>query len=457
MNKKHTILLAEKYSGLGYEELANKTIEKAKECIIDYLGCVYAGLSFMSSQIVREFALANYARGDCTVIGCTERLVPTGASFVNGTAAHAAELDDTSKRAAVHVGAVVIPLAVALGESLGLGGKDVLAGVVIGYDVAIKVGKAANPQTHLARGFHPTATCGMFGATMAAARFMNLDAEATANALGIVGSFVAGNLECYSDGSFTKRLQPGIASSSGIAAATLASKGYTGPKSILEGPRGFFNAYCEDPKLEELSRNNHFEIESISFKPHACCGFNQSPIDAILGVCSDNRINHKDIESVVVELSKTGYDIVGQPAEKKFNPRNVADCQFSAPYSVAIACIEGKALLDEFSEASIHRPEVQTFMKKIVVKHAPDLDRFFPKTFPARVRVSAKGGKTYTKEVRYAKGDPQSPLSREEIIQKFNLLAQSSLPSEDVKQGIIEKIEKLEEIENLRDFTQLLV
>ncbi len=103
MNKKHTILLAEKYSGLGYEELANKAIEKAKECIIDYLGCVYAGLSFISSQIVREFALANYARGDCTVIGCKERFVPTGASFFNGTAAHAAKLDDTSKRAAVHV------------------------------------------------------------------------------------------------------------------------------------------------------------------------------------------------------------------------------------------------------------------------------------------------------------------------------------------------------------------
>jgi 2-methylcitrate dehydratase PrpD len=452
----YALLLAEKYFKFGYEKVTSNSLQKAKECIIDYLGCTYAGLSFESSKIVCEFALKNYSRGKCTVIGNKEKLVPAGACLINSTTGHAAELDDTSIEGGVHAGVVLIPVALAVAEALGLGGKDVLTSVIIGYDVDIKVGKAANPEGLFQRGFHPTALCGMFGAAITAARLMGLSIEQTANALGIAGSFVAGNLECYSDGSLTKRLQPGIASSSGVTAATLASKGYTGPKSIFEGPRGFFRTYCENPKSEELNKMNGFEIENIGFKPHACVRFSQPSIDAVLEICSENKIDYKRIRSVEVGLLKSAYDDVGQPAEIKFNPKNVVDAQFSVPYGVAVACIEGKAFLEEYTEESIRRQDVREFMKKINVKHAPDLDRFFPESIPSRVKITMDDGKCLTKEVRYAKGDRQNPLSWKEILQKFNALVPSSKLSNNKKKQLIETIQNLEQIKDIKEFTKLL-
>jgi 2-methylcitrate dehydratase PrpD len=448
--------LAERYSSLDYGAITHNAIQKAKECLMDYLSCAYAGFSFSSSQIVREFAMENYARGNCTVIGSKRKLVPAGACLVNSTAGHGPELDDVSNEAVIHVGVIIIPVALAMAENLGLGGKDVLRAMVIGYDTDIKIGKAANPATLLARGFHPTAICGMFGAAMTAARLMNLNVQQTVNALGVVGSFVSGNLECYSDGSLTKRLNPGIASSSGVIAAELALKGYTGPKSIFEGPRGFFHSYCENSKPEELDKLNGFEIEKISFKPHACCRFNQAPIDAALAIRTENKVNYKDIKGVLIELPKTGYDIVGQPAEVKFDPKNVVDGQFSAPYSVAIALIEGRAFLDEFTEESIRRPDVHEFLKRITIQHAPDLEKYLPNPFTARVTVTTEDGKIYSKEVIYAKGDLQNPLSWEEILQKFNILVPPSIVSKAKKQKMIETIQDLEELNDIKEFTKLL-
>ncbi len=451
----YAVLLAEKYSNLSYEKIPHNALQKAKECIIDYLGCTYAGFSFDSSKIVRDFALETYARGRCTVIGSKEKLVPAGACLINSATGHGPELDDTSTEGGGHVGVIVVPVALAMAENLGLGGKDVLRAIVIGYDMHIKVGKSANPEALFARGFHPTALCGMFGAAMTAACLTGLSVDETANALGIVGSFVAGNLECYSDGSLTKRLQPGIASSSGISAALLAGKGFAGPKTIFEGPRGFFHAYCENPKPEELIGIGDFKIENISFKPHACCRFNQAPIDAVLEICSKNKIDFKKIKSVVIELSKTPYDIVGQPAEIKFNPKNVVDAQFSAPYSVAIACIEGKASLEEYDETSVQRGDVHEFMKRIKVKHAPDLDKLYPAR-AARATLTMEDGRHFAQEVRYAKGDPQNPLSWEEILRKFEMIVPSVMVSSHRKRQIIDIIEKFEEIKNVKELTALL-
>ena len=448
--------LAERYLNLDYGAITPNAIQKAKECLMDHLSCAYGGFSFSSSQIVREFALENYARGKCTVVGIKRKLAPAGACLANSAAGHAPELDDTSNEAVIHVGVIIIPVALAMAEHLGLGGKDVLRAIVIGYDTDIKIGKAANPAALLARGFHPTALCGMFGAAMTAARLMNLNVRQTVNALGVVGSFVSGNLECYSDGSLTKRLNPGIASSSGVIAAELALKGYTGPKMIFEGPRGFFHSYCENSKPEELDKLNGFEIEGISFKPHACCRFNQAPIDAALAIRTENKVNYKEIKNVLIELSKTGYDIVGQPAEVKFNPKNVVDGQFSAPYSVAIALIEGRAFLDEYTEESIRRADVHECLKRITIQHAPDLEKYLPNPFTARVTVTMEDGKSYSKEVIYAKGDPQNPLSWEEILHKFNILVPPSIVSKDKKQRMIETIQHLEELSDIKEFTKLL-
>ena len=449
-------ILSERYSRLEFQNLPETALQKAKECILDHLSCAYSGLSFKSSQIVHQFAMENYAPGKCTVIGERKKLVPAGACLANSTTGHAPELDDTSNEAVLHVGVIVIPVALAMAEHLGLGGRDFLKSIIIGYDTDIKLGKAANPSTLLARGFHPTSLCGSFGAAMTAARLMGLNLEQTVNALGIVGSFTSGNLECYSDGTLTKRLNPGVASSAGVIAAELARKGYTGPKSILEGQRGFFHSYCENPQPGELDEFNGLEIERISFKPHACCRYNQAPIDAVLEIRKKNKMDYSEIQSVMIELPKTGYEIVGRPAEIKFHPQNVVDGQFSAPYGVAIACIEGKASLEEFTEEAIRRPDVAEFMKKISVQHDPALDKHLPNQFTARVSITMADQKTYSQEILYAKGDPQNPLTWGELLDKFNSLVPSSVLSRSVREQIVEKIKELENLKAIKEFTSLL-
>ena len=454
---RETIALVERYSAIDYDRLPMRSVDMAKKCLIDYLGCTYAAWSFGSSKIARDFALENYARGKCTIIGATDKLVAAGACFTNGTTGHAAELDDCSNEGGGHPGVIVMPVALSMGEHSGLSGKDLIRCIIIGYDTFIRIGKAANQQLLFARGFHPTALLGTFGAAMTAARALNLGMDQSTNAMGIAGSFVAGNLECYTDGSLTKRLHAGIVSAAGVTAAILASKGYTGPKSILEGPRGFFHGYCEGVRIEKLTEvGDGFEIDRISFKPHACCRANQAAIDAVLDILSSNDVDCTAIRSILVELSKTPYDIVGQPSEIKLNPKNSVDGQFSAHYSVAIACLEKKAFLEEYTDESIRRQDVTELLKKIEVRHDPSLDRFFPESFPARVTLTMDDGRKLVKEVRYPEGDPENPLSWEKMLQKFDRCVANSMLDKEKKEQMIASVRNLEQIEDIRGFTALL-
>ncbi|MFC1824109.1 MmgE/PrpD family protein, partial [Thermodesulfobacteriota bacterium] len=198
-----------------------------------------------------------------------------------------------------------------------------------------------------------------------------------------------------------------------------------------------------------------FEIEKISFKPHACCRFNQTSIDAALELCSEHSIDYRNIQSVTLELTETGYYDVGHPPEVKFNPKNVVDGQFSAPYSVAIALLEGKAFLEEYSEEAIGRSDVRELMQKITVKHAPDLDKYFPEAWPARLTVRMRDGKQVVKEVKYAKGDPENPLSLEEIIDKFAMLVPHSLLGRDKQHQLIKRVLELEKIRDTNTFLAL--
>jgi 2-methylcitrate dehydratase PrpD len=452
----YSLLLAKRYHNLKFQELSKESLINAKQCLIDYLGCTLAGVPYESSNIVREFSYENYTRGTCTVIGSKKKLVPAGAAFTNGTTGHATELDDCTNEGGGHPGVTIIPVALAMAEYSGQSGKDVLRAIVIGYDTFIRIGKAANYDSCFARGFHPTALFGMFAAAMTASTLMKLSTDKTTNAMGIVGSYAAGNLECYADGSYTKRLQPGIAASSGVTAAMLAAKGFTGPKTILEGPRGFYHAYCDGARPEDLAKNNAlFEIESISFKPHACCRFNQAAIDAVLEILYENHILTTSIESILVELPERPYNIVGQPQEVKFNPKNAVDGQFSAPYSVAIAAIEKRALLQEYTEETVVRSDVRKLMKKISVKHAHDLDGYFPESFPTRLTLTTNDGKSFIKEVRYPKGDPQNPLTWDELLQKFSYCVSGSLTA--IKSGrIIDMVRNLEKMQDTRELMKLL-
>ena len=265
---------------------------------------------------------------------------------------------------------------------------------------------------------------GTMGAAIAAAKILELDEKQMLNALGIAGSQAAGSMEFLADGTWTKRMHPGWAAHSGIIAALLAGKGYTGPSSIIEGKAGFLHAYSPKSDIGKVLANwgEPFEIMKTSIKPYSCCRYIQAPIDGILKVVRENGIKAEEVEKVTLGILKTAFPIIVEPKEIKLAPRSVVDAQFSMAFGAAVATIYGKATLEEYVPDNVESPAVKAFMRKVECVEDPQLDKDFPKKWPATVAITKTDGKTFSTSIEYPKGDPENPLSWDELIAKFQNL-----------------------------------
>jgi 2-methylcitrate dehydratase PrpD len=439
-----------------YEDLPEEAIKKVKEFTLDVIECPVGASDQPQIKAFTERLVREGGNPHASVFAHGFKTSMMNAALFNGNMGHAFDFDNDHREGTMHPCVAVFPPVFAVGEKRGAPNKGFLRFFILGLAVMIRLGESLLGKSYH-QGFHPTAPLGMFGVAMTAARSINLTLNQTANALGIENSFVAGNLECYADGSYTKRLHAGSASSTGVTVSLLAKNGYTGPKSILEGPRGFFHAYCKDVRPELLSAADFrtFEIEKVSFKPHACCRFNQAGIDAVLALFSEHGLDRRKITSIRIELARTCYEVVGRPEEVKSHPKNAVDCQFSSPYSVAITAIGKKPFLDEYTDQLASRQDVAELLKKIKVLHNHELDRFFPESVPTRVTIGTNDGKIYSKEVRYPKGDPENPLSEAEV-EKFERAVAASGLSETRRKQILESILGLEGTEDVKGFTALL-
>ena len=227
-----------------------------------------------------------------------------------------------------------------------------VAAVVAGYEVAARLAMALQPKSHYELGFHPTPTCGVFGAAVTAAKLLRLNEEQMLSAVGIAGSMAAGSLEFLADGAWTKRLHPGLAAQNGILAAKLAAEGFQGPATILEGRDGFLWAYSRKPKPELVTQDlgKSFEILRTSIKPHACCRYMQASIDGLIDLATAHDIYPEQVERIEVAVLEAGWPLVCEPRERKYSPSNVVDAQFSMPYGAAVALTDRAAGLDQFTE-----------------------------------------------------------------------------------------------------------
>lgn len=453
-------ILADYYLEMKAGDIPKEVLNKASECVLDYLGCALGGAHLDSSRMVRESMLLSGLQGvpeGCTVM-LGGRAPADKAAFINAAFGHGLEMDDVLNEASLHPGVVIIPTALALSEKLGASGLDILISIIVGYDLVSRIGQAVNPSSHYKRGFHPTSTCGTFAAALTAGKLLNLNKAQVVNALGIAGSFTSGNLECYADGSLTKRLQPGIAAQGGMYAALLAAQGYTGPRWIFEGTRGFLKGYTDAGNQALLTRNlnyNELEIKKTSIKPYACCRYNQTPIDVALRLTMENNLDYREIKEIVIRVVGTAGPIVCEPKEVKYNPQNIVDAQFSLPYSVAVALIKRRASVAEYSENVLYDKEIRELMPKVKTEHSPELDKVFPRAWPAEGIVLLKNGARYQARVDYCKGDPENPLSREELEQKFVSLAGLNILDKGRLDKIINVVNTLEQ-RNIQELTQLL-
>lgn len=366
------------------------------------------------------------AGGTATVLGDAAAWTPAGAALVNGALAHSLDFDDTHAAASLHPGAPVIPAALAAAELADASGTDLLAAIVVGYEVTCRVALALPAGAHYDRGFHPTATCGAFGAAAAAARVFGLSAMAIENALGIALSQAAGSLQFLANGAWTKRFQVGWSAMSGLVAASLAREGFLGATAALEGRHGFMRAYAPDPApARALDRLGEvFELMNTAVKPYPSCRYGHAAIDAAIALRAELGLRVEEIERVVVGLPAKGMLLIGAPAAKKADPRNVVDGQFSGPFVVAAALASGTMGWDSYR--LLQDPGVRWLLARIACEQDPEVEAEFPANMSAKLSLVARGG-TFVRKVVVPKGEPANFLTEAEIRAKFHGLADAVL------------------------------
>ncbi|MCH7625783.1 MAG: MmgE/PrpD family protein, partial [Chloroflexi bacterium] len=416
-----TKTLADFSSGITYEDLSSDVVDWAKYLCLDFAGVTLNGSTTDSAKAVVRAIEGVKRPGPSTIIGTDKRTLPEYAAMANGTAFHSIELDDVNNEASLHPGVVAFPTALAMADVVDVDGRSFITSVVAGYEVMVRLGRALKPSEHYGRGFHPTGTCGAFGAAAVAARLLGLRGDSYVHALGVAGSQAAGSMEYLAQGAWTKRLHPGWAAHSGIWAALLAQSGFVGPSTILEGDNGFLHAYSGDADPSEVLRGlgEEFLITQTGIKPHACCRYNQGPIDCLLELRETHGLRPEDVREVKVGVLSAGVGLVASPVELKHNPVSVVDMQFSLPFSAAVALVYGRASLSEYAPGVPQRPEVRDIMAKVQCVTDPELDATFPAQWRAWAEVGTTDGRSLRSEVTHPKGDPENGLTWDEMRQKF--------------------------------------
>lgn len=450
--------LAKFCAELRFDELPPEVVDRAKYFAVDFTGVAARGSLEASTKSMYRFVKEiGYATKGGVVIGTKMRAIPHYAALANGTSSHSLELDDVNNEASLHPGVAIFPAAFAACEMANKNGKRLIEGVVLGYEVMIRLGKALGPKEHYSRGFHPTGTCGTFGATATVAKILGLNEAQIVNAFGIAGSQAAGSMEFLAQGAWTKRMHPGWAAHNGIIASLLAKKGFNGPSTIIEGRDGFLHAYSSNADANKVldGIGSSFEIMRTSIKPHACCRYMQPPIDGILKIMRENQLKPKEIDEVTLGILKAGFPIIVTPEELKYDPKSVVDAQFSMPFGAAVAILYGNASLNQYRKKIIQAPEVKEMMKKVHCVEDPELEKVYPKQWPATAEIKTKDGRTFSTRIDYPKGDPENPLSWDELIEKFNGLA-SSIYSKARREKVIEQVRGIEKTRNLKPWTSIL-
>jgi len=445
--------------GLRFHQLPGEVVDRVKYFFLDFIGVACRGSQEDSSKSMYRFVREMGGRRQGTVIiGTRERAAPMYSALANGTSGHAVEMDDVNNEASLHPGVVVFPAALAAGEMVGGTGKKMIEAVVAGYEVVIRLGKALGPENSYRRGFHPTGTCGGFGSSMAVSKTLGLTQGEMTNALGIAGSQAAGSMEYLAQGAWTKRFHPGWAGLSGMVSAQLAKKGFRGPASIIEGRDGFLHAYSNGADVSKVLEGigTQYEILRTSIKPHACCRYIQPPIDAVLKIVRENDLPPEKVEKVRVGILRAGAQLIAEPIEEKYTPRSIVDAQFSMPFGAAVAILYRKAGLGEFCLSKIRSGEVRRMMRRVECITDPDLEKAFPGKWGATAEIFTQEGKRYFAKVEYCKGDPENPLSWNELIEKFHDLSGQRLTKER-RLKIVEQVRGLERIRDLRKWTSLLL
>lgn len=421
--------LAEFAVNLAYEDLPTDVVERTKLLILDTAGIMVRARNDAESTpaMVRAIEILGLASGQCAVPGDSNSYTPSAAALLGGTLAHSLDFDDTHAEASLHSSAPIVPAALAAAEMMGASGKDMIAACVAGYEIQIRLALALGPSDHYDRGYHPTATCGIFGAVAAAGKLLGMDADQIESAFGIALSQAAGSMQFLADGAWTKRSHVGQAAQNGLMCAVMAREGFKGPKEAFEGKWGFLHAYAPnaDASKADAELGERWETMRLAVKPFPSCRYTHAAMDALKKIIADHGVTADEVESVEIGLPMTGMKIVSFPEEAKHNPKSVVDGQFSMPFCAAVVLREGTMLWDHYA-THLTDPATLALTKKITCVNDPEVEALFPANMAGKATVKTPRG-TFSVLVDMPKGEPGNFMSAEEFRGKFTGLAEPYL------------------------------
>jgi 2-methylcitrate dehydratase PrpD len=417
--------LAEWASSLTYEVLPATVVRAAQDRLLDTLGVALAGASSDASTIVRRRAIAWGGPKEASMFGEDLQVPAPLAALVNGTYAHALDFDDTHLPSILHPSAPLVPAVIAQAEACGATGRDLIVALVIGYEVGCRLGMAQYDRVNrrsvfIDRGLHVTSYVGAIAGAVACAKLAGLGKDGLAHAVAIASGMGAGLIETSRAGGSAKKFQGGWSAHCGVVAAQVAGDGLTGAMTALEGRFGFFSALIgSDWRQEDMTDGlgDRWLTPTISIKPYPCTHFIHALVDAAMAL-RRRGIEPGDVESATLGVATKTVAAIGEPVELKRRPTTPYLAQFSGPFVFAGALAGGGGLgisMADFAQSKLDDPIRQRLAGVCTVVGDAECDRIFPEQFPARVRVTVRGGNSVEEQVMSNRGGAAWPLTADEL------------------------------------------
>ena len=444
---------------LKYEDLSPEVIKRTKLLILDTVGIIIRARhdAESTSSLVSAIEKLEMSNGSCQVFSDKKTYSPSAAALLNGTLAHSLDFDDTHAEASLHSSAPILSAALAAAQMNKSSGQELITACVVGYEVQIRLGLAGGASAHYKKGFHPSATCGIFGAAAAAGFLMGLTKEQYISAFGIALSQSAGSMQFLTDGAWTKRSHVGQAAQNGLSCAIMAGEGFKGPSKAFEGQWGYLHSYASGGNIKKAidGLGEKFETLNLGVKPYPSCRYSHAAIDGLIELKKELNFSSEDLDDVDIGLSETALNIIGYPLNDKQNPKSIVDGQFSMPFCAAVTVKSGGLQWDDYKN-HLNNSDTLSLCNKIKVSPDKDAEECCPEYMSAKVKVVVKG-KKHEKFVKIPKGEPENFMNDAEFISKFQGLTEPYLSKQRVDQltDLMLKMDKANNVNSIFEYSQI--
>lgn len=416
-----------------------EAVHHAKRAVLDWFSALYPGTRIDPCAQLLKAHHSELGLGRSSLPGCNTTTFPATAAWITGSVSHAVEFDDIFRDAVYHPGCPTIAAALAVGEDLQVDGMAFLQSIIVGYEISTRIGAIVQPEHY--RFFHTTGTVGSFGAAAAAAALVaSGNASVMGHALSTAASFASGLQQAFRSDAMTKALHAGNAANVGVRAGVGAACGITGATDMLDGEVGFGAALVGkaiDWQGATDGLGQRYNITVMTQKNHGCCGHTFAAIDAALALRSQGA-TPENIESIEVRTYRTAINVTGN-----FKPTTAFECKFSLPYVVCHALGQGSVRLSAFDAEAQASEQTRALMNKLTLLEDAELTATFPKQRAARLKIKLKDGRVLEHYAPYRKGDPEAPLSDEDLNDKFMELS-APVIGEQRARDLMQKIWRLE-------------